>query len=70
MLGAGAVGDEAPADVLQAGDRVAVGHHPVGDEPHHAQTGFGLVEPGDAAVGLEADPATLDVEVVVLDEAA
>ena len=70
LLGLVAVGDEAPPDVLQPRDRVAVGHDRVGVDPHHAAARVGAVEPGDAAVGLELDPAVLDRHLVELDQAA
>src|SRR5688572_22905862 len=69
-LGARTVGDEAPRDVLEAGDGVAVGHDVVRVDPHHAEPRLGPVEARQAAVRLELDPAALDRDAVVLDEPA
>src|SRR3712207_8377910 len=42
-----AVTHEAPADVLEAGDRVPVRNDAVGGQAHHAQARVGAVEPRD-----------------------
>ena len=59
-LGAGAVGHEAPADVLEPGDRVAVRDHVVGEQAHGASRESGRSSPGTPQLGASGMRAALD----------
>ena len=53
---------------FKSGDRVAVGDHVVGDQPHAAETRVRPIQPGDSAVALQPDAAVFDRHAIELDQ--
>src|SRR5205823_1303904 len=64
-----AIRDEAPANVLEPGDRVAVRDEAVRVDAHRRAARVGTVEARQAAVRLQLDPPVLDRHLVELDHA-